>query len=130
LVDEAFFELVRHHIPSVWALELILLMRSQPQRAWTAAELVAELRASRPLVRDNLKSFQNSGLVAAEAGERFRFTPAGALLQEFCDRLAETYKERPVAMINLIAAPPDKVQELADAFRFKSGPRLNRKDLP
>jgi hypothetical protein len=31
------------------------------------------------------------------------------------------YRERPVTVINLISAPPDKLQELADAFKFRGG---------
>ena len=31
------------------------------------------------------------------------------------------YRDRPVTLINLIAAPEDHIQQLADAFRFRRG---------
>src|SRR5438045_3635205 len=66
---------VRQHVGSVWAVELLLLMRRDPARCWTAAELVAELRASTSLVADNLQRFLTGGLVAPEQ-DCFRYAPA------------------------------------------------------
>jgi hypothetical protein len=50
---------------------------------------------------------------------RHRYAAASRLLDDFCARLAAEYRERPVAIINLISAPEDRIQQLADAFRFK-----------
>ena len=83
-------------------------------------EVVTELRASTPLVAANLERLQRSGLAVEEDG-RFRFAPAGEAMKRLCDDVAEAYRERPVAVINLIAAPEDPIQGLADAFKFKGG---------
>ena len=111
---------MREHVRSVWALELLLLLRRDPQRCWTPAELVSELRASAPLVADNLQRLEQSGLVAPEEG-CFRYAPANAVLDKLCARLEAAYRERPVAIINVIAKPADPLQSLADAFKFKGG---------
>jgi hypothetical protein len=111
---------VRRHVRSVWAVELLLLLRRDPGRCWTPAELVGELRASMGLVADNLQSFLASGLVAAD-DDCFRYAPATQALAEFCDELETAYRERPVAVINMIARPADPLQSLADAFKFKGG---------
>lgn len=76
-----------------------------------------ELRASGPLIADALARLQASGLVAVEDGVA-RFAPATPDLERFCDELAEAYQTRPVALINMIAAP-SPVQDLANAFKFK-----------
>ena len=109
---------VREHVRSVWALELLLLLRRDPARCWTPAELVGELRASTTLVADNLTRFEASGLVASEDG-CFRFAPASAMVETLCAELEAAYRQRPVAVINMIARPPGPLQSLADAFRFK-----------
>ena len=44
-----------------------------------------------------------------------------AVLEELCGRLEAAYRERPVAIINMIARPNDPLQSLADAFKFKGG---------
>ena len=43
-------------------------------------------------------------------------TDDGASLET---KLEAAYRQRPVSVINLIAAPPDPVQGLADAFKFR-----------
>ena len=117
--DPGFLGLVRKHIRSVWSLELLLLLRSRPAEAWRAEALVRELRASTPLISGCLAALQEAGLVAAD-GDAWRFAPASPELERFCDQLAEAYQTRPVALINMIAAP-SQVQALADAFKFKGG---------
>lgn len=112
-----FVALLRQHVRSVWDVELLLLMRAAPDRAWSADDLVRELRASAPLVADALRRLGEAGLVAEDAGG-LRYAPAGPDLERFCETLAEAYRTRPVTVINLIASP-SRVQGLADAFKFK-----------
>lgn len=78
-----------------------------------------ELRASTPLIAGCLAKLRESGLAVSEEGA-WRFAPATPAHGRFCDQLAEAYQTRPVALINMIAAP-SQVQNLADAFRFKGG---------
>ena len=115
-----FQNFLREHVRSVWAVELLLLLRRDPGRCWRPDELVSELRASTTLVVDNLRRFEQSGLVAPEA-DRFRYAPASPVLDTLCARLEAAYRERPVTIINMIAKPADPLQSLADAFKFKGG---------
>lgn len=117
--DPDFIAFLREHVRSVWAVELLLVLRRDPDRCWAPAELVRELRASQSLVADNLQRFLTSGLVAPEV-DCYRYAPASPVLDELCARLESAYRERPVAVINLIARP-DALQSLADAFKFRGG---------
>jgi hypothetical protein len=119
-IDSQLTSFIREHVRSVWALELLLLLRREPERRWTAAELVRELRASTSLVADILRKFEASGLVAPQH-DTFRYAPASPLLEALCVRLEAAYRKRPVAVINLIAKPTDPLQSLADAFKFRGG---------
>jgi len=119
-IDPDLTGFVREHVPSVWALELLLLLKRTPERCWSAAELVRELRASASLVSEILQRLQRSGLAAPEP-DGWRYAPANAVLEQLCGELEVTYKARPVAVINLIARPVDPLQSLADAFKFKGG---------
>lgn len=110
---------VREHTRSVWAVELLLMLRRDRDRCWTPAELVAELRASTSLVGDNLAAFERSGLAVCDDVGCWRYAPAGSVLDDLAARLERAYRERPVAIINLIAAPPDPIQGLADAFKWR-----------
>src|SRR5690349_20835041 len=113
--DSDLVTFVREHVRSVWAVELLLLLRRDPERCWAPDALVRELRASQSLVADNLQRFLASGLVAPEA-DCYRYAPASPVLEDLCARLEAAYRERPVAVINMIARPADPLQSLADAF--------------
>lgn len=117
--EQDLFGFIREQLRSVWALELLLLMRRRSDHAWTPDELVRELRASHTLVADNLTTFERAGLVRAGEDERFTFAPVSPVLADLCEELAAAYAERPVTVINAIVSPPDKLQGLADAFRIR-----------
>jgi hypothetical protein len=109
---------VRERIRSVWALELLLLLRRDAERCWEPDELVRELRASTGLVRDNLSAFEMSGLAVQDDAGCWRYA-AAPILDALAAALEQAYRERPVAIINLIASPPDPIQGLADAFKWR-----------
>jgi hypothetical protein len=109
---------IRRSIPSVWALDVLLLVRRAPARSWSTQELVGELRASDAVVMGALAGLQREGLVAQGEDGRFRFAPAAELLEDLTVALAQAYAERPVAVINAIVATDAKLQTLADAFRL------------
>jgi len=114
--------LVRQHLRSVWALEILLHLRGQPGRIWSTAKLVSELRATTALVENTLENLERSGLIAPNDGG-YSFQPASPLLDEFCEELAFVYRERPVALINLISAPSDQIKSLGDAFKLTGSGR-------
>jgi hypothetical protein len=117
--DHELHGFVREHVRSVWALELLLLLKGDPDRCWPAVDLVRELRASQTLVSDNLGRFQRSGIVVLDDKDCHRYAPASPVLDALCGALERAYRERPVSIINMIAAPPDPLQGLADAFKFR-----------
>lgn len=118
MADEAeISEFIRAYVPSVWALELLLLLRADPARRWSPAELLKELRASTSLVDENLARFERQGLVLKN-DEGWYFAPANPHLDSLVAALGELYRERPMHTISLIARP-DPLRALADAFRLK-----------
>ena len=123
VADVDLVAFIRRSIPSVWALEALLLVRSSPGRSWSAGELVGELRASDAVVFGVLDGFQRDGLIRKGEDGRFRFAPAADALDELATALAEAYAERPVAVIRAIASTDAKLQDLADAFRFSRSPK-------
>jgi DNA-binding HxlR family transcriptional regulator len=125
--DADLVAFVREHVRSVWALELLLTLRRDSSRLWTSAELVKELRASPGLVAENLQRLARAALVVREDGDSWRYAPAGAALDALCGRLEAAYRERPVALINVIARPSDPLQSLADAFKFRGEDRGSEK---
>jgi hypothetical protein len=118
-VEAHLLALIRTTIRSVWALELLLLMKRQPDRVWEPAALIQELRASQTLVQDNLALLAAGGLIREEP-QGFVYGPATLALKQQVEELEAAYRQRPVSVVNLIVgASRDNVQGFADAFRFR-----------
>ena len=119
LMDTGLIEFVRTCVRSVWALELLLFLRQHRDQAWKTDRLVLEQRSSERAVRDALEGFVRFGLVR-NADTAFIYEPASQELEKLVTRLAETYAERPTAVIRMIAAAPeDRLRSFLDAFRLK-----------
>jgi hypothetical protein len=111
---------LRRTLHSVWALDLLMLIRRTPERSYSVRELATELRASDAVVNGILPVFLSEGLMTEVERGRFTYRPSETALAEKVDRLADTYRTSPVAIVREIAlAPSPKLQDLADAFRFK-----------
>jgi hypothetical protein len=121
--DRDVFQFIREHVRSVWALELLLRLKHDSERCWSIEELVSELRANHSLVADNLTALADAGLVVADDRGCFRYQPAAAVLAKVCDDLDAAYAKKPVTVIRWISAPTERLQSLADAFKFKGKDR-------
>lgn len=119
MTDEEIFAFVRTSVRSVWALELLLLLRRSPGRLWHADELVRELRGSPAIVQEELAAMRGAGLVG-EAEGRYRYQPVSAAADALAGALQETYAARPMAVVKAImAAPNEKLRIFSDAFRLR-----------
>lgn len=110
---------IRRHFRTVWSLDILMFLRRRGETAWSVEEVARELRANPPLVRSAVETLERAGLVRRH-GATFQFAPARSVMTDLCDALDAAYRERPVAVINLICAPDDRLQQLADAFRFRT----------
>lgn len=118
MLDEDLLTFIRGSIRSVWALELLLLLRRTRDRAWTPEDAARELRANPRLVSDQFDGLQTAGLIACDDG--CRYAPAAPVLDGLCARLETAYRERSGQVIKAImAGPNDKLQIFADAFRLR-----------
>ncbi|KQY85049.1 hypothetical protein ASD25_08650 [Brevundimonas sp. Root1423] len=105
-------------IPSVWALEALILLKRNPDLAWATNDLVAEMRASTTLVTDCIRVLQRAGLVIEQSGS-VQYAPASPALAALADALQGAYRERPVAVVNRITARrSDPLKGFADSFRL------------
>jgi hypothetical protein len=113
-------DFIRRSLHSVWALELLLLMRKNTERSYTPAELATDLRASRSVVDTALPPLVADGVVVEVEPGRFACRPSDVTLADKIDRLGVIYRESPVAVVRAIALTPNpKIQGFADAFKFR-----------
>lgn len=120
LLSDDILHFITQTLGSVWALELLLLIRHDTSRAWTVELLSRELRSSAGIVTDVLVRFRNEGLVTSGPDGRYWYRPASTRMEAIVEQLAETYAKYPVTVTEAIYASPDhKIRLFADAFRLK-----------
>ena len=110
---------LRSSIRSVWALEALKCLHTEPSRGWTHHLLSVELRASELAIQQALSAFRSAGLVTDEAGV-IRFQPETPAQEAVVAEILAEFERRPVALIKEIYIPESrKIQDFADAFRLK-----------
>lgn len=109
-------------VPSVPYLEAILLLRAQPELAWTAAAVARRLYLSEAVAAGLLRALASAGVAAAEPAtpETFQYRPATEQLQSMLDAVARAYATNLVRVTDLIHSRVEKrAQQFADAFRWR-----------
>ena len=103
---------------SVWALELVLLLKRDP-RPWQPSELVTTLRASELVVSKALDSLLAAGLASVD-GNAARYMPVNDQVAENVERTERLYAARPDAVRRaIVSASSGGLTAFADAFRLR-----------
>lgn len=120
MIPERIRAFLRTTIKSVWALDVLVLMKNAPEQGWTVAALNDDLRATPSLVEEILNGFIRNSLVAVNPDGTFSYAPAAAETDAIATELVRLYAERPVAIIKeILSAPNEKIHSFVDAFRLK-----------
>lgn len=120
MLDPQLLAFVKGSITSIWALELVLLMRRAAPGPLTRDELVQHLRATPTLIDRLLDQLTAAHLVEKDENGAFRFHCATPELEALCDSLALAAEERPIALRDaIISMPREKLRDFSDAFKFK-----------
>jgi len=104
---------------SVWAIELMALLRRDLSRCWRKEELTSELRASPIVVQMALERLQRAALVSAGEEGEWRFEPQDAASDRLALKAIELYKSHPAMIKKLLYGKQDgNLRLFADAFKF------------
>jgi hypothetical protein len=115
-------QLIAERIESVTQLEVLLLVRAAPDKAWSVDEVARGLVTRPDAASGFLRHLEARSLVErvdADEGERYRYAAGKA--ERDVDELARCYATRRTSIINLIFGPrsSDPATSLADAFRLR-----------
>ena len=110
---------IRSSFRSVWALELMCVLRSAPNRSFTSNELVDRLRASDLVVRQSIEALLVAGLVLVE-GDSARYGPANAEIDRLAGAAESLYRRRPdTVRRTIVMSGTDPLSAFSDAFRLR-----------
>jgi hypothetical protein len=116
--DQSLLQFITSSFRSVWALELLLVLKRDP-RTWRRAELVATMRSSELVVSNALDSLLAAGLASVE-GEGVRYMPVNDDVADHVERTEKLYAARPDAVRRaIVSASVGGVTAFADAFRLR-----------
>jgi hypothetical protein len=111
------------NIDSVGQLEVLLLIRSDPERYWSATEVSRALRSGRTWAEVQLEYLRVEGLLGA--GEindpRCRYDPARPELEPVITRVSEAFESQRAEVIRLVFSqrPSERLRTFSEAFRLR-----------
>lgn len=122
-LSPALVAFVRQHINSIETLEVLLLLYRQPDRAWSADAVAAELRIQPRSAAVRLAALEKAGLLSIEVEAGRRFNGAAEARPRVVE-LDGAYQTHRVRIIELIfSKPADNMRVFADAFVIGRGGR-------
>ena len=110
------------HIDSVEQLEVLLLLHRAGESAWTPGMVAAALYTQPASAARRLASLCDHGLLeqVVEEPPAYRYVAESPEHGELISTLADTYRERRVAVVTAIATNPmENVRAFSDAFRIR-----------
>lgn len=115
-------ELLEQRLASLEQVQIVLLLRRDPSRSWTAPEVARELGSAPEPAAMRLFLLASSGLIAFEAVglPRYRYDPADPRLDALLGELSAVCDHDLEAITALVEAPPpDPIRSFADAFKLR-----------
>ena len=105
---------------SVWALELLCLLRQNRGRTLSHLDMVSGLRGSDLVVTQGVESLTAAGLVLLEENGAARYSPATEELDKLVERAEALYAKSPDAVRRMIVAAANPgITAFADSFRLR-----------
>lgn len=111
---------IRSSFRSVWSLELLLYLKRESDRAWSAEELVAALRGSDLIVAQSLDYLLAAGLISVDQDGCAHYQPASVHLESLVSETEALYARSPDAVRRMIISTGHGgLSAFADAFRIR-----------
>lgn len=118
--EEAVLDFAASSFNSVWSLELLLVLKRNPDRSWEADELIRELRSSQVVVAGALENLLGAGLVVNHERGRYQYQTSPGRMEELMNELQKIYDTKPTVVVRAIVSTTNrKLKLLSDAFRLK-----------
>jgi len=121
-ISTALRELLQQRLATLEQVEIVLLLRRDPSRSWTAPDVAAELGSAPEAAAMRLFLLASSGLIVFEpAGlPRYRYEALDADLDTLLGELADVCERDRETIAALVGTPSsDPIRSFADAFRLR-----------
>lgn len=103
------------YIDSVELIEVLLLLRNNSEKFFSANEISSELRSNPKSISNRLNRLSSIGLLEQKE-DHFRFCPTNDELKEIATELSNEYLLRRHHIFELIFSSAKNVRQFANAF--------------
>ena len=116
--DDEVLRFIAARFPTVWALELLLLLRRSGGTC-TRSELIDRLRASDLVISSALAALEAVRLVSLDEDGAV-YTPANDSVEAMIERAEILYRRRPNSVCRaIVAVRTSSARAFADAFKLR-----------
>jgi hypothetical protein len=122
-LSDPLIRFVRDRLPSLEQVEIVLLLRADPTRAWSAPEVSDRLGTPGESTAMRLFLLASNGVLVFDGTggvPRYRYGGADAATDALVSELAQAYEQQREAVYELIGTPTrDPIRSFSDAFKLK-----------
>jgi hypothetical protein len=121
-VSERLRTFLQQRLTSLDQIEVVLLLRGDRERSWTATEVAGALRTAPESAAMRLFLLASAGLILFEASSvpRYRYSAADPDTDALIQELAETCAGDRAAVASIVDnGTRDPIRSFADAFKLK-----------
>lgn len=112
-------EFMKNYINSVAILDLLIMIKNQPAREWTANDVSAEMRTNPSYAMLQLNQLVDAKVIEKSEKGFFRYK-VDSPHHEVIEQLEEFYNLKKSSIINQIYSQPlDSLRDFANAFKIK-----------
>lgn len=121
-ISDQLSQFIRERLPSLEQIEIVLLLRRDQTRAWTAPQVSTSLGTPPESTAMRLFLLASNGVIVFDGSSglpSYRYVANTS--EELMDELELTYEERRDALVAIAGggATPDPLRSFADAFKLK-----------
>ncbi len=117
-IPDVIREFIIKRIDSIAQIEALLLVRSNPQEEWTAAQIAARLYVSEAEAADALDRLCVADLLRSVDG-RYRLDGIPPQHAALIEQLLAVYTKHLIPVTDIVHSKPRRIGSFADAFRFR-----------
>ena len=113
---------IRERLPSLEQVEIVLLLRREGTRAWSAPDVSQALGTPPESTAMRLFLLASNGVLGFEGAgiPRYRYAATDAEVRAMVEELAAVYDGNRAALYDIVGGPAqDPIRSFADAFKLK-----------
>jgi hypothetical protein len=120
-VSDRLKEFLEQRLSSFDQIEVVMLLRADPSRSWTAPEVAAALGSAPESAAMRLFLLASSGLIAFEpsAIPRYRYASVDVDTDRILQELSEAFIANRAGVMAAVQSPRDPLRSFSDAFKLK-----------